>query len=358
MVDFEALESIDELLFEFGKVILPLYHIEPINEAEQKELFLKGEIKNPNFKYKNIEYDSDELRKNVESIEIPDSPFSEMYRKKQKSLLLEDKIVVNRGDEDIVRSATVKMHGLPSQETIIYADEILRTLPRKEAPKIVPSDVIKESLETALLENGLDGWSVEYSDKKLTTVIASKKKITICKHREFAEMDSERLKVHEVGVHTIRAANGYMQPLKIFATGFPGYLSTEEGLTTYFEEITGNSSDEILRDYASRVIAVDSVLNGLNFINTFERLKEYGYSDDKAWDLSLRAYRGGGYIKDHIYLEGYSKVKEFAANNGDFRTLYVGKVGIEDISLMKSLLTEGIIEDAKHLPYFLKNKTQ
>ena len=170
----------------------------------------------------------------------------------------------------------------------------------------------------------------------------------------FKAIDPERLKVHEVGVHALRAANGYEQPLKIFALGLPGYLPTEEGLSSYFEEFTGNTSEETMRDYAARVIAVDSVCQGLNFRQTFDRLKSYELTNDQAWNLAIRAHRAGGYIKDHVYLDGHRKVKEFVASDGDFNTLYVGKVGIEDLPLVRRLVKEGTLREAKYKPQFVK----
>ncbi|GAG24501.1 unnamed protein product, partial [marine sediment metagenome] len=162
------------------------------------------------------------------------------------------------------------------------------------------------------------------------------------------------LAIHEVGVHVLRAANGYRQPLKIFAIGLPTYLSTEEGLSMYFEEITGNTNNEMLRNYAARVVAVDSLLRDLTFRKTFEKLKSYNFSDEQAWNLTLRAFRGGGYIRDHVYLEGYIQVKDFAQKKGDFKALYVGKIGIKDLTLVKDLLKKGILREAKYIPKFIK----
>ena len=197
-------------------------------------------------------------------------------------------------------------------------------------------------------------WSVELSDKRLTTVYPSERKITVCRDRTFAKIDSERLSVHEVGVHVLRYVNGYEQPLKIFALGLPGYLSTEEGLTSYFEELTGNASEETMRDYAARVIAVDSVCGDLDFKQTFERLKEYDLTNGQAWNLAVRVHRAGGYIKDHVYLDGNRKVKEFVEKEGDLHALYAGTIGIEDLPFVRKLTHEGILREPKYKPWFLQ----
>ncbi len=354
MADVQAFNSLDEALANITKDVKPLYYVEPINAEEQKEKFLTGKIQNPRFTYRDLEYDTREVEQVLKTIKIPDGELSAIFKKKRRGILLGNKIVANRGNGDIVRKATITIHGFPSKELVLYADELLKQIPNTEAVKTVSSKVIRDALQEALHDNGITDWTVEFSDKKLTTVYASEKKITVCKNRKFTEIDIGRLKVHEVGVHVVRAANGYGQPLKIFALGLPGYLPTEEGLSSYFEEVTGNASRETMRDYAARVIAVDSVCQDLNFRQTFNKLKSHELTDDQAWNLAVRAHRAGGYIKDHVYLDGYRKVKKFAASGGDFSMLYVGKVGIENLPLVRKLIQKGVLKKAKHKPYFLK----
>ncbi len=354
MTDLQAFNSVDEALMDSAKIVKPLYYIEPVNGEYQKEEFLAGRKQNPCFLYKDLEYDPKKVAQRLESIEIPDDELGEIFERKKRDVLLENTIIANRGDEDKVREATSMIHGVPSEQLVAYADELLREIPNTEADKVEPAEKIKIGLEDALCEYGLKDWVVEFSDKRLTTVYHAEKKITVCRDRKFAKIDTERLKVHEVGVHVLRAENGYEQSLKIFALGLPGYLPTEEGLTSYFEEITGNKNEETMRDYAARVIAVDSVCQGLNFRETFDRLKGYDLTDDQAWNLSVRAHRGGGYIKDHVYLDGYIRVKEFAEKDGDFDTLYVGKIGIGDLQLVRKLLHEGVLREAKYKPRFVK----
>ena len=352
MTNIQTLNSLDEALMNIAKSVKPLYYLEPINLKDQKRKFLDGVIENPHFLYRNLEYNPGEITQRLKLIKTPNDELGIIFERKKREILLQNEIIANRGNEDIVREASIKIYGSPSRELVKYADKLLRQVPNIEIPKTVSSSKIRDALQEALHENGLEDWMVELSNKRLTTVYPAEKKITVCKDRKFAEIDLERLKVHEVGVHALRAANGYKQPLKIFALGLPGYLSTEEGLSSYFEELTNNASEETMRNYAARVIAVDSVCQELNFRQAFNRLKSYDLTDDQAWNLAIRAYRGGGYIKDHVYLDGYIKVKQFAEIEGDFDILYVGKVGIEDLSLIRKLIQEGILKEAKYKPQF------
>ncbi|MBS3168939.1 DUF1704 domain-containing protein [Candidatus Woesearchaeota archaeon] len=354
MINLQKYNLLDDALLAAAKEVKPLYYVEPINEKEQKQEFLAGKVGNPSFQYKPLEYNPAEVQAKLESIEVPDGLLGGIFQIGRRNALLDNELIENRGKCDIVRNNTTIIYGVPSEPLVAYADELLRQTPEVDATKEVAAESVKEALERALVSTGLTDWAVELSDKRLTTVYQAEKKITICRTRKFGDKDPARLCVHEVGVHTLRAVNGYEQPLKIFALGLPGYLPTEEGLTSYFEEITGNSDSETIRDYAARVIAVDSVVKGLDFSQTFDRLKSYELTDDRSWNLAVRAHRAGGYIKDHVYLEGLLKVRDFAKQGGDFKTLYVGKVGIEDLPLVRALLEENVLTEARYLPAFIR----
>ncbi len=354
MGNLDEFNTLDDVILEIARDVKPLYYVSPSNEAEQMERFFNGEVSEPVFEYKDAEYDTSGVEARLNALDLPDHRLSELYEKKIRQTFAENGIIRNRGDKDIVRELSIGLNGKPSEGLVEHAESLLSTLPNSVSPKTVDAGTIRYALQQGLQEAGLEDWSVELADKRLTTIYAPEKRMTVCRDRSFADNDPERLKVHEVGVHALRAANGYEQPLKIFALGVPGYLPTEEGLASYFEEISGNSSDETMRDYAARVIAVDSVCNDMGFRETFDRLKDHELDDEKAWQLALRAHRGGGYVKDHVYLQGFTEVKGFAEDGGSLYPLYVGKVGLEDLSLVGELLEDGTLREPRYLPDILR----
>ena len=80
-------------------------------------------------------------------------------------------------------------------------------------------------------------------------------------------------------------------------------MECEEGITTYCEEQTGTTSLDTMRDYASRAIAVDCVYRGVSFVETFLTLVSLGVHFERAFGVSVRCHRAGGYCKDHCYLQ-------------------------------------------------------
>ena len=286
----------------------------------------------------------------IGNFSVPDNELSDLIMKKKEQLFIMNKIIFSVGNPMNLPYLSSELYGVPSTKLYFKAKEILKlNKPIDESRNINPRQV-KLALEKSFEEYGLDGWVVEFSKKHITTIYSTEKKITIGKNRMFSQSDVDALPVHEVGVHALRCENGLAQPIKLFALGVPGYLSTEEGLATYFEELTGVLFTEKLRNYAGRVISVYSVMQGASFSSTFGYLKEFNFNDDDAWTLTLRAHRGGGFIKDHVYLQGKFEVANFLERSGDLKKLFVGKVGVKDVPLVNDLFKQGFLTKPKYLP--------
>ncbi|RLI99750.1 MAG: hypothetical protein DRP03_02570 [Candidatus Aenigmatarchaeota archaeon] len=401
-IELSPYREIDKALLNVEREVKLTYYLEPLNEKQRKEEFLKSK-QEPKFVYKEIAYDQKEVEDKL-AREVPDKvpELATIYNNKKQELGLMHEMIKRRGDSDFIMQASSEIYGTPNEDVIDYAITLVRDIPPIDGPKNVPAEHVRKVMEEEVREYGLelaidrvdelreildkdgfemlmdylnarnrrylDGfmekvertgndrlkeavykfWIIGRGRKYLTTVYPAEKNITVCGRRKFAEGDAERLAVHEIGVHALRAANGYEQPLAIFAMGLDGYERTEEGLAVFFEEKTGHASKEVLRDYAGRVIAVSSLLQGMNFRQTFDRLKDYKFSDEQAWKLSLRAYRGGGFVKDHIYLAGLLDMREYEKNGGDFEILYVGKIGLHHIPLVKRLIEKGIVKKPKY----------
>ncbi len=349
----ERLREVDDVFFGVFKYLNLIRHVTPVNVEEQKELFFLGKNRNPVFRYKLARTDIGKVRKMLKGLEISLTGFGNIYEQVRLDFLKRCDVIENIGvDDSVVKQLTSEIYGWPNRECLEYAKKILNEFLNVEVELDVPSCEICNSVKKMIDDLGLKDWEVKFSERWLTRTKYTKK-IFVCERRKFSKLDVLRLPVHEVGVHAVRYENGYLQPLKIFGFGFPGFLSTEEGLATYFEEKTGNSSNQIFRNYAGRVVAIDCLRRELDFRDCYLQLKGYNFCDDDAWSLAVRVYRGGGFVKDHVYLEGYLQVKNFVNEGGDLKKLYVGKVGLDDLPLVEDLLDSGLINEPKFLPSFL-----
>ena len=190
-----------------------------------------------------------------------------------------------------------------------------------------------------------------------TAKVDSANKVVCIKRGErFSGQGIERLIVHELKTHAFRLENARLQKYKLFQIGFANYLETEEGIATLNEEKADYLlHNKIKRNYAGRVIAVNLALEK-GFADVFAELERY-FSEEDAWDITLRVKRGlkdtgqaGAFTKDHLYLTGNIKIKEFQ-KKGNVRELYIGKIGIEHLPLLKNF------KELKQ-PVFLPNYNQ
>lgn len=347
-------QKIDSFFFDASKKLKILDYIEPINKADQKKFFLKGEIKDPDFKYEKKDLDFCKWEKKLKSLVIPQDEFgfAKIFQKKKERESLKIEMMKNVGNKERMNVLALAFSGSPDRDLVKKANKFLKT----NSPALVKENYSDEDVRKVFKQYfkkfGLADWHIKLTDKYQTTTFGPEKMITICKSRMFD--NPERLAVHEIGVHALRAANGFLQPLKIFVYGLSGYLSTEEGLACYSEEKSGFQNINDLRKYAVRVMAVDGLANqGMRFREAFEMVKTYGFSEDEAWEITYRVFRGGGFYKDYLYLKGYYQVKDFIKNNGDIKDLYFGKIGIQHLPLVKKLVKAGILKKTKYLPDFV-----
>jgi uncharacterized protein (TIGR02421 family) len=169
-------------------------------------------------------------------------------------------------------------------------------------------------------------------------LIVSGPELSIGKNLKISPARMEALIQHEVGTHLLTYCNGRIQPLGLMYSGFAGYEQTQEGLAVLSEYLVGGLDINRLKLLAARVIAVDALIKGADFIETFNLLwKDYGFKSKTAFIISMRVHRGGGYTKDAIYLKGLIQILAYIRNGGDLSLLYGGKFALEHLPLIEEL---------------------
>ena len=164
----------------------------------------------------------------------------------------------------------------------------------------------------------------------------------------------EALIQHEVGTHIVSHANGKAQPLKLLYIGFPDYDPLQEGTALLAEWLSGGLHPLRLRLLAARVWAVNSLIAGADFIETFRALHDdHGFSARASWSLTMRVYRGGGFTKDAVYLRGLAWLLDYLGKGGEFDLLWSGKISAETLSLVRELHLRGVLQPMRLRPRFL-----
>ena len=99
---------------------------------------------------------------------------------------------------------------------------------------------------------------------------------------------------------------------------------------------------------ALRVLAVESLIKDKSFKKTFLLLKEeYKTPDQQAFTITARAYRGGGFTKDHLYLQGLHQMLNAYETKANFTNLLCGKISLKHLDIVSRLVEKGILSAPK-----------
>lgn len=159
---------------------------------------------------------------------------------------------------------------------------------------------------------------------------------------------------HEIGTHMLTHYNGSQQPFRELYAGMAGYESMQEGMAVLAEYFVGGLNRSRLRLLASRVLAVHMITGGADFIETFRSLhRQYDMAPYTAFMITMRVFRGGGYTKDKIYLQGLTQVLDYLSRGGDLERLYLGKISYDYLPLIEELQWRQLLLSPRLRPRFL-----
>jgi uncharacterized protein (TIGR02421 family) len=158
---------------------------------------------------------------------------------------------------------------------------------------------------------------------------------------------------HEVSIHLLTHVNGDAQGLKIFRTGLAGYEGVQEGLGVFAECAVGGLTAARLRLLGARVLVVDAMISGAEFIDAFRLLRDQGFGSRMAFNVAARVYRSGGLSKDAIYLRGFRQVLGLLADGSDLSPFWYGKIAARHVPVIEELAARGLLQPPRSLPQFL-----
>jgi uncharacterized protein (TIGR02421 family) len=339
MTDFFKLKRID---LQLQEVIGPVtfFDVNPLNLDSEKALVLKDPNYNPYFIYPDTGFDFDDVQDKLDAIDEHESPLGKLMHDKRNLFIDKCEMLKYRGSSRFTTFCK-KVYGIPTNKVLEHAGTLLNIEPDKEDKRMTSAQA------ASLIQAEVNHYGFDYTvhTKPMATsamVLVAKKKILVKDNYQFSDNFIRRLIIHEIGTHVLRAENGKEQPFQIFFHGFPNYLATEEGLAVYNEERFGLLSNDTLRDYAARCIAVQMALT-CSFSDIYNYLLEF-FPPSTAFKLTTRAKRGlgdtskpGGCTKDYIYIDGYLKVKNYLDNGGSLNLLYFGKVGLEHLKFLQDI---------------------
>ena len=185
-------------------------------------------------------------------------------------------------------------------------------------------------------------------------VLVSQGNLLLNRNQKIAENRVEALLAHEVSTHILTYFNGQAQPFHQLYGGLPDYEELQEGLAVLAEYLTGGLTVPRLRMLAARVVAAGMITDGAEFAEVFNVLyKNYGFAQRTAFNISLRIFRGGGLLKDMVYLRGLMRVLDYLGNGGAFEPLLLGKFGADHLHIIRELQWRKVLVEPSLTPRYL-----
>lgn len=350
--------QVDQQMANIDNKIKLLYYLRPVNLEAEKNKFFENSYYNPQFEYPRLGFDSVEFTDKLNKIETDNSVLGKIFEAKKQELF--DKMaLLDSIDEDDFTNFSKKLFSAPNLEEFKECEKAL-----KEINKIKPEETTYDSISSAekfkeiFKKYGLKNWEAKIKENMVADCVAGKNnRLFIKANAKFTKQRMEALIVHEIETHILTAENGKAQPYEIFNRGMANYLITQEGLAMYNVEKQTNIPFVKNLKASAHVIAIYTALYA-SFSEVYRKLLEYGLTKDEAFRSALKAKRGysntakpGAFTKDYLYYKGYYEIKDFVEKGGDLRDLYIGKINVKDIDLIKKI--PGIV-GPKLLPVWLK----
>ncbi len=224
----------------------------------------------------------------------------------------------------------------------------------KEAQKILQSrlnDFFKQ-----------DQVKVIITDDMIADAAAGADSIKLSSKAMFTQRDLKYLEVHEGWVHLGTTLNGSLQPHCFFLSkGAPSCSVIQEGLAVMTEVVTFSSYPARMRKITNRVIAIDKVMQGANFLDIYHYYLSCGLTEIDSYNQSVRVFRGsiptgGPFTKDLSYAKGFVLIYNFICYAISMHRidavplLFSGKLTLDDLPLLMELKAEGLLAAPRYLP--------
>ena len=362
----DAVSRADKAMDEIATSFDFLLAVTPINaDAAWQEFKAGGFAKAPRFLYRPLTVQVDVQKKALFSIGLDhfeDPVLLDLYREKQQELDLQLSMLAARETPRFLEFSRV-LYGPVEPSLLEAANDILaRTARKRGRTRPADDDVGSAFVERKALamiksyagERCDFAATVELRDDLPAGLMVSGGRLLISRSTVMSRGRVEALLSHEVGVHLLTYFNGSAQGLRLFRSGLAGYEGVQEGLAVFAEYLVGGMTVARLRLIAARVVACAAMLDGASFPETFASLmREHGFAERQAFNLTLRLYRGGGLAKDAIYLRGLLEVLHHLRSGGSLDPFWMGKIAATHFSVMQELSARGLLKAPQLMPAFL-----
>jgi uncharacterized protein (TIGR02421 family) len=362
----KAVWEVDQKLAAISNEVDFLLLVTPVNIEQSYQKFRKNRFeKEPLFFYRPITFDPSVLKRSLYEIpfeRIEDPTLSSVFHEKMVELERKFSMIRDRNTRNFFYGS-IQLYGEIGNDLVNLARSILDRLP-PHSREAVGSKKVNAAYFAERARKEIDLYREILPDIQsrviirddITGLMVSRGNLHIGKRVRIPDSRVEALIQHEVGTHVLTYINGLSQPFKQLNCGLAGSDELQEGIAVLSEYLVNGLSAPRFRLLAGRVIASEMLTDGATFIESFRELyHRHGFSQRTAYIITSRVFRSGGFTKDAVYLRGLSRLVEYIRNGGDLETLLIGKISIDDISIINELQLRRVLNPVLLTPQYLKD---
>ncbi len=361
----KAVKDTDQQLAKVSENFDLLLHVTPVNAHETWLNFQQSNFgQTPEFHYRPRSADPALLKRQLYQApleKIEDPTLADFFASKREELDRQITLLNDRNTPQFLHGS-IQLFGQIDQSLLDTAKHILAQPSTKQTTTGELLDA-EQFAEKARQEVAY----YQQADASLAAKVEVRDDITgiLVSHGNFligsdAHVSETRLAAtlnHEIGTHALTYHNGKKQPLQQLYAGVAGYEELQEGLAVLAEYLCGGLTIDRLQLLAGRVLAVDSIIAGADFVETFTMLQQgYGFKPFTSFTITMRVYRGGGYTKDMVYLRGLIDVINYLQTDQELDILYSGKISLEHLPLLHELRWREVLKPIAISPRYLSDK--
>lgn len=358
--------DIDKQLADIEKSYQFLWLVSPANIHDiKKEFFESNYDKVIDYHYRLLPVDPDVLKRRLYNLrieDIDDPAMSYLFREKREELDMQITMLSERGTKNFLYDSLRLYKGV-DKTLCEEARKILEKVP--EEVEKDDSDLLDSKAFSSMARQEFEYFRKQdegfkckvHIRKDVNVMMVSQGELYVPADYTMNRIEAEALIQHEVGTHALTYYNGSKQPLNQLSIGLADYDPLQEGLAVMSEYMVDGLTANRLRILAGRVLAGEAVMEGGNFQEIFRLLKmDYGFSAERAFNITSRIMQGGGFIKDIIYLKGLVLLKEYLKEGGEYEPLLAGKYGIKHTGIIKELTDRKVLKPVQIKPSYLHSE--
>jgi len=356
-----AARSVDRKLLRISTSFDFLLSVSPINSEQAYDTFKADRFaKAPMFRYRPLSVDPDLAKRALYAIDlrrVEDPVLEHLFAEKRRELDQQLTMLSCRNSDDF-RYVSLTLYAPVEPALLASARDILDRVPKGlRDGEAIGADSVRKAAEALIADyrktNAAFNGRIAVRQDIPAGLMVSGRTLMISQSTRLPRHRLDALLQHEVSIHLLTYVNGNAQGLKIFRTGLAGYEGVQEGLGVFAECAVGGLTPARLRLLAARVIVVDAMVAGAEFVEAFRLLRDEGFGTRMAFNVTARVYRSGGLSKDAIYLRGFKQVLDLLGAGSDLSPFWYGKIAARHVPVIEELAARGLLRSPQTLPNFL-----